>query len=196
VSLRRTASHNELTCEKPKARQIAFGMAKGWQVAIEINHLLAFDSTSKLTIDLHTASRKNGKLHFRHPFFLSLRSPWLKKLNPNLVSFSFRHQHRPNHRRAGNLNLAFDVIARVRRVVSTWCAVLRNNRVPCHGPSRRHLKFTAICSAGWSAGLLIVAFTLNGRFLWPSATQSLSPTRSEARFDRRRRCRGYAGSRC
>ena len=32
------------------ARQIAFGMAKDRQVAIEIYHLLAFNSTSKLTL--------------------------------------------------------------------------------------------------------------------------------------------------
>jgi hypothetical protein len=53
-------------------------------VAIEINHLLAFDPTSKLTVDLHTAGRKNGKLHLRHPFFLAPPSYWLKTENPKL----------------------------------------------------------------------------------------------------------------
>src|ERR1700716_234649 len=48
VSLRRAALHDELTGEKPKARQIAFGMGKDRQVAIEINDLLALDPTSNL----------------------------------------------------------------------------------------------------------------------------------------------------
>jgi hypothetical protein len=67
-----------LTGEKSEAGQIVFGMGKDRQVAIEINHLLAFDPTSKLTIDLHTACRKNGKLHLRHPFFLPPPRPRLK----------------------------------------------------------------------------------------------------------------------
>src|SRR5271165_6168137 len=70
VALRRAALHDELTGEKPEAGQIAFRMGKDRQVPIEINHLLAFHPTGKLTIDLHTASRKNGKLHLWHPLLL------------------------------------------------------------------------------------------------------------------------------
>jgi hypothetical protein len=67
-----------LTGEKSEAGQIVFGMGKDRQVAIEIHHLLAFDPTSKLTIDLHTAGRKKGKLHSRHPFLLPPPRPRLK----------------------------------------------------------------------------------------------------------------------
>src|SRR5690348_5412890 len=74
----------ELTGEKSEAGQIVFGMGKDRQVAIEINHLLAFDPTSKRTIDLHTACRKNGKLHLRHPFCLPPLRPGLKTENPQL----------------------------------------------------------------------------------------------------------------
>jgi hypothetical protein len=41
-----------LTGKKPEAGQIVLSMGKDRQMAIKINHLLAFYPTGKLTIDL------------------------------------------------------------------------------------------------------------------------------------------------
>src|SRR6266404_5596120 len=46
-------------------------MRKHRQLPIQIHHLLTFYPTGQFTIDLHTAGRKNEKLHLWHPFFKS-----------------------------------------------------------------------------------------------------------------------------